>query len=303
MKLAWVGWLLVGCVAFALGAVAEACGGSVEGGGNPPNCIGCGTSPTPPSSSTPSGPGPSCATLAACCTSLPSGALGSCENLSSSGPEAACAEELALLDSQGFCGSTGTGTSTTIGFSTSSTSFSSSSNSGGGAPDAGCHKPPPALHPEVTPGVYCPFSGDGGDSQTCTGGHCCEPAAGGSACTPDSTACPTGDTDWQCGSPVDCAAGLSCCGTGNLLTQAACGDVPPYPYVSGFKGTTCAASCNTGMFNGGMLGFVVCSQQSECPVGTCAPIEPKGGGTGYCAGPDGSPVFGGSGSGTSLDAG
>jgi hypothetical protein len=74
-----------------------------------------------------------------------------------------------------------------------------------------------------------------------------------------------------------------CCGTGTIEEQApqpACGDggIPAYPYVSDFKGSSCKTSCST---------YQICSKDAECPgggAGACVPIEPKGGGIGYCAG-------------------
>ena len=89
----------------------------------------------------------------------------------------------------------------------------------------------------------------------------------------------------------DCAALYDCCDALPAADvsacindmQAPCGNVPAYPYVSGFKGSTCAASCNAGTFDGGIISFIMCSQQSDCPTGTCTPIEPKGGSAGYCA--------------------
>jgi hypothetical protein len=187
-------------------------------------------------------------------------------------------------------GGSGSGSSSGTG-SGSSTGSGSGSGSGDAGGDAACHKPPTALHPETVPGVYCPFSGpDGGANVTCAAGkECCEPpSTGTSTCVLESTGCTAGDTEWQCDGPVDCAGGVSaanvCCGTGTIDTQIACGPYPAYPYVSDFKGTTCAASCNGGTFNGGTLSFIVCSQTSDCPAGTptCTPIEPKGGGIGYC---------------------
>jgi len=201
----------------------------------------------------------------------------------------------------GDAGGGGTGTGTGTGKPGSSTGSGTGVATGDSGVDAGCHKAPPSLHPETAPGVYCPFEGTGFGANCTAGEHCCEPASGGSACTAGGTACPAANTDWQCGAPVDCetdAGQLLCCGTGTIDMQAPCGAIPAYPYVSGFKGSTCAASCDTGTFNGGMINFIICSQQSDCPSGTCTPIDPKGGGTGYCAG-----AGTGAGTGTGTGAG
>jgi hypothetical protein len=92
----------------------------------------------------------------------------------------------------------------------------------------------------------------------------------------------TGSTSWKCEGAPDCASttGTVCCGTGTIeqqVAQPSCGDggIAPYPYVSGFTGSSCTASCTT---------YQICSQSSECPpsASTCVPIEPKGNGIGYC---------------------
>jgi hypothetical protein len=299
MKLAMMVLALTG---FGLGMFAEACGGSVEPGAGAPggnSGVGSGAdSGTGTMGST--GLGAECAALGACCRSLPPAELSVCNSLAASGPNSTCEDELSILDKEGYCAGTpgtslgtgtGTGVSTTHDGGGTEVEGGVGAEGGVGVPDAGvaCLPPPPRLHPETMAGVYCPFSGiDGGANLTCaTGEHCCEPSSGVSTCVPDGTPCPTDDTDWQCEGSLDCASsseGHVCCGTGRVNLQAACGLFPEYPYVSDFKGTTCLASC-TGMFNGGTVSFQVCSQDSECPgaaAGACAPIDPKGGGTGYC---------------------
>lgn len=230
------------------------------------------------------------------------------------------AEACSSSSGTGTGGDAGHGSSTGSGSGSHAGTGTGTGSKDGGTPsgDAGCHKAPPELHAETEAGVYCPFSdlADSGKAGTCAAGqHCCEPpTSGNSTCTAAATTCATGDTDWQCGAPADCvgnAAGGVCCGTGTINMQAPCGagqagypdgGYPAYPYVSDFKGTTCAASCNGQMFNGEKLGIVICSQQSDCVTGTCTPIEPKGGGTGYCAGA--TPGSGtGTGTGTGTGAG
>jgi hypothetical protein len=194
----------------------------------------------------------------------------------------------------GTASSTASAPGTGTGTSTGTTPASSSSSSQKAPVDAGsCYKPPTALHPETQAGVYCPFSGaDGGDNVTCSAGeHCCEPPESAnkvSTCEPAVTTCPVASsTDWQCEGAPDCASesGTVCCGTGTIEQQAPqpdCGDggYAAFSYVSGFKGSACASTCSgTGVFR-------ICSKDSECPggaAGSCVPIEPKGGGIGYCA--------------------
>ena len=182
---------------------------------------------------------------------------------------------------------TGDGGSTTS--SSASGSSTASGSTSGSAGDGGCYKAPTALHAETKAGVYCPFSvGDAGKATTCAAGqHCCEPpesAATASTCEPATTACPVAmSTDWACEGAFDCAskAGTVCCGTGTIGLQAAqpaCGDggIASFSYVTGYTGSACSATCTT---------YQICSKDSECPgaaTGSCVPIEPKGGGIGYC---------------------
>jgi len=183
----------------------------------------------------------------------------------------------------GTSSSTGTSGSSSSKVTTSSSSSSSETIVDGGGSD--CHKAPPALHPEDGgSGIYCPFStafDSGLKTISCTSGeHCCEPTTDGilSTCSPLATECTNGATDWQCEGTPNCAGtpGTICCGTGTVNTQEACGSVPSYAYISGFKGASCATTC---------AGYQVCSKDSECPggaAGTCAPVAPKGNGIGYC---------------------
>jgi hypothetical protein len=152
--------------------------------------------------------------------------------------------------------------------------------------------------------MYCPFSGvDGGKDIYCSAGQqCCSPpeGMGASTCLPDTESCPVKNSvDWVCEGTPDCNGnpGTICCGQGTIAIQTpqpGCGPdggtLGEYPYVSGFYGSACQASCAT--FGDGGKGFQLCSQTSECPAGeTCVPIKPKGNSVGYCA-------AGGTGSGT-----
>ncbi len=136
--------------------------------------------------------------------------------------------------------------------------------------------------PKPDGGIFCPFSA------TTTGGkdiycaeteQCCENAkgSGASTCVAKGTACPvTGATAWECEDPSNCAAGQVCCahssaaGTPVTVGSDTCG-----PFLSKFSGTKCAASCAAGE-------LVVCEQQSECAMGTCTAVKPKGNDIGVC---------------------
>jgi hypothetical protein len=137
------------------------------------------------------------------------------------------------------------------------------------------------LHPEVQPGVYCPFTAAGGihcpASETC----CEAPSdAGGAASTcelPGAT-CPfAGSLVWECDGPVDCAAsdaGPVCCSTGGSVhTDLVCG----YDRGSGLSGSHCAASCGTGEVG-------ICAAATDpCPSGTaCTPFKVAGVVLGTC---------------------
>jgi hypothetical protein len=303
MKSSKMAWVLGGLSAFALGIAAQACSSSsastgVDGGG---------------------GGGTSCASLSTCCATL--GASGSqCTSTIASKNDNACAALLTMIVADGEC----TGVSPTPDGSTPipDSTIINTPDTGSGTPDTGappgndtgtpiqdagaadCHKAPPNLHPEIEAGVYCPFSevGDAGNLYCKNGQSCC--------ITPYSTpsipstcntgACPvTGSTVLECEGTPDCAskgAGNICCGFGSIKTQAACGTIAPYSYVSGFAygtngvkgtgGSFCATSCAQVSDAGASVStFQICSQTSECPTGsTCTPIEPSGVGLGYCTG-------------------
>ena len=175
--------------------------------------------------------------------------------------------------------------STSVGVVLSMVACSSSTTSDAAIPsDSGACPTAPRLYAESVAGVYCPYSvqQDSGAWTTCPATeHCCEPSgatAGSSACTPATTACPSGSTDWQCLGLLDCAGGQVCCAAaGTLVPQAACGTQPAYSTVSGFTGTACAASCAT---------FRICQSDSDCgsgaAPGACAPATAMGSDFGHC---------------------
>ncbi len=228
------------------------------------------------------------------------------------------------------CSSSSTTTGTDGGSSSSSHSSGSSKTSGSsGTPfmdggtttlDSGvtCYKPPGSLFPEDgSTGVYCPFSGaaDGGKDIHCTQGqHCCSPPESAdmlSTCVAGGVACTVKDSvDWQCEGTPDCVgqAGTICCGQGIVKEQPAqpgCGSggatVPPFPYVSGFYGSQCQASCATFGGTDGGAAFQICSKDSECESNNCIPVKPKGNGIGYC-GPKSDAGSSGSGSSSSTSS-
>jgi hypothetical protein len=149
-----------------------------------------------------------------------------------------------------------------------------------GSPDMTKCTTPGTLHqPNLDAGtaqIFCPFSGTGGGKDVyCNYGteHCCEPSTGTAACSPIATACPAGDTDWQCQSPGDCSGGEQCCGTGTLNVNAnpSCAN-----FATGFHGTHCAATCQA-------TEIVMCVKDSQCANGmTCTPFSTKGAQVGGC---------------------
>jgi hypothetical protein len=147
---------------------------------------------------------------------------------------------------------------------------------GGGGGDMAMCKPPSTLHPPQMgkPSIYCPFSGmNGGKAIYCMQGmqHCCEPSQGTAMCDPIATACPAGNTDWQCEDPTDCANGQHCCGSGTVVIA------PPgcQNFGSKFTGTHCAASCAANE-------ITMCTSDGECGGKTCTPFETKGNQVGAC---------------------
>ena len=157
-------------------------------------------------------------------------------------------------------------------------SDASPSDAGSDATDAAC-PPPTTLHPPKADAggtIFCPFSGvDGGKDSYCTAQsqHCCEPTAGAATCVGIQTACANNATDWQCQDPLaDCPISFSCCATPGatlVISDAGCAS-----FATGFKGTTCAATCT---------GLTMCTSDSECPQGkSCVPFETKGAQVGAC---------------------
>ena len=130
----------------------------------------------------------------------------------------------------------------------------------------------PVLHPELAPGVYCPFTAAG--AVHCPAGQeCCEAPAGSfSTCQPVGAACPLkGSLAWECADPLDCQgnpAGAACCGIGGTTTfDSTCG----FHRGSGFTGSQCAASCGAGQ-------LPICSAASNSCVSPaqCTPFKVAG---------------------------
>jgi hypothetical protein len=152
--------------------------------------------------------------------------------------------------------------------------------------DGGTCEAVPGMY--TTPGVYCPGDkDDAGSTVTCGAGqHCCETAymsATPSSCQAAGAACATGDVDWECLQPADCAnfegGGAVCCVVGaTQMTVSGC-DGGTWMEYSGFTGTKCMASCPSG-------GFTVCEQDSDCVSGDagahCNPSKSQGSDFGYC---------------------
>ena len=138
---------------------------------------------------------------------------------------------------------------------------------------------PAKLYPPkqgVAKSLYCPFSGAMGmKAQYCQGGteHCCEPKTGQADCQALATACPNGDTDWQCEDPVaDCPKGQQCCASGTLVINP---DQSCANYATGFHGTHCAANCAGNEIQ-------ICTSTGECSGKTCIPFKAKGNSVGGC---------------------
>ncbi len=151
-----------------------------------------------------------------------------------------------------------------------------------GPPDAGTDAntcgTSPALHPEATPGVYCPFTA-AGPAICAAGQQCCEPPLGSgqsSVCAPSGTACGVaGSRVWRCEDALDCAgsaAGPVCCGVGAIVLDATCG----FHRGTAFTGSHCAASCAAGE-------ITICESAAQCPAGkTCTPFKTDGLAMGVC---------------------
>ena len=299
---ATVRFLVAGVVVFA------ACGGVVAQVGNSDGGSVNGTSAGSTTGTGPGG-GSACVALADCCVQLPVRVEASCDTVLASMNSSDCSAILSEIEGQGYCDGPatgtgpGTGTGTTAGASTGGGASTGTDDGGEGdasADDAGsdddsgpsCPMPPEHVYAETVAGVYCPFSAPpGGKNVACQSGQqCCEtPAAANvpSTCVVDGTVCPiAGSTAWQCDGPLDCASSSSgsvCCGIGSIETAAACGMVPPFPYVSGANGSVCQAQCATQA--SGQEEFQVCSQDSDCPASAsnCVAIAPKGVVIGYCS--------------------
>jgi len=197
--------------------------------------------------------------------------------------------------------SSSSGKGSTSGTGTADTGTTSgSSEAGTFVNDAGttCYKPPGEIYAEDGgSGPYCPFSesdASGGHNIHCAvGQHCCVPPEDSmmiSTCEPGATTCPVAKSvDWVCEGTPDCSGhpGTVCCGQGIVKPQGpqpGCGDggstLASFPYVSGFYGSACQASC--AVFGDGGMGFQICSKNSECESNNCIAIKPKGNDVGYC---------------------
>jgi len=202
-------------------------------------------------------------------------------------------------------GKTGSGTGTT-GSGTGTTGSGTGTTGSGSGPK--CYSVATKLYPGDGGSMYCPFdTTDAGKTAYCSSSeHCCEPSSGGSSCVANGTACsPATDTDWQCQQAADCkvrGTGAVCCGTGSIAQQSAqpgCaadgGTLPPSIYVSGFKGSSCAASCPS-------TEWQLCTTDAECPSGQmCVPMKSKGNDVGACQ--PGTGTGTGSGTGSSMGSG
>jgi hypothetical protein len=141
--------------------------------------------------------------------------------------------------------------------------------------DLGNHQPTPDAGVSAAT-IYCPFSAltDGGPELYCdnTTQHCCDPDTGTATCVGIATPCASGDMDWQCEGPADCAyedAGATvCCAPGGTLTPGATmGGTVCENKSSGITHTTCAATCT---------GITLCTTDTDCtssPNHTCVAFE------------------------------
>ena len=301
MKLVKMAWVLGGMTAFGLGLGAEACSSSSTPATGGTSCVTlatcCATLGAAETQCTQPLASADDATCASFLTMVQ--AAGKCAGITTSGSGTSGFFGTGTGTFGTGTGTFGTGTGTfgtgTGTFGTGTGTFgsgtgggNSGSGSGTGAMGTGsgsgsCEKAP-KLFPETVAGVYCPYSGAAGaKSISCPAmQHCCEPPMAAnmvSTCEPTATACPVAmSTDWQCLAPIDCAGsagGPVCCGTGTIATQAACGSTPAFTYVSGFTGSTCAASCAST--------YVICETNADCGgSGTCIPGKAKGGDFGHC---------------------
>jgi hypothetical protein len=170
----------------------------------------------------------------------------------------------------------GSMTTTTSGDDSGSTTTTTGDDTGTTTGTTDACKPPGKLYPPKAGATdfYCPFGSKEAGTNYCKNGteHCCEPATGTSTCEASGTACATGDTDWQCDDASECGSGMVCCAAATWHAGAAgCEN-----YVSGFKGSHCAASCATGE-------ITICQQATSCSGGTtCTPTAIKGNSVGVC---------------------
>ncbi len=200
------------------------------------------------------------------------------------------------------------------------------SGDSGGNTEGGTPCKSPGLFVPTDAGIYCPYSyDDAGTIQYCAPGteQCClspgGDAGGVSACVPfagsgttynsGAQGCPTGDTMWQCSSPLDCASAgpvlpidggapdsgaIVCCLVGGALASA----TAPYcttAQKTHFGGTSCQpASACTGSISVTSAGktfvdpmYVACEQPSDCTGAgqTCTPIYTSGTSIGVCLPP------------------
>lgn len=136
---------------------------------------------------------------------------------------------------------------------------------------------PPVLHPSAADaGPFCPFSTAAPPFSTCGfGQHCCEPPAGTgnlATCASDCAGLVDGGIDWECQDPVSCPTGELCCANTTSVGPGECS----YPFLSGFTGTVCAASCGAGQAR-------ICQSDVECPTPTtCTATKSNGAVLGIC---------------------
>lgn len=152
------------------------------------------------------------------------------------------------------------------------------------AQDAGaeCGTAAKLFPPKPDGGIFCPFSRPtptGKDIYCLETEQCCENAAGAgvSTCVAKGAACPvTTATAWECEDPSNCPAGQQCCAHSSAAgTPVTVGNDTCGAFLSKFSGTKCAAACTADE-------LVVCEQQSECAMGTCTAVKPKGNDIGVC---------------------
>ncbi|HEY3821327.1 MAG TPA: hypothetical protein VGL81_29375 [Polyangiaceae bacterium] len=217
--------------------------------------------------------GPQCVTAGACEDGTP---YSTCVETSSSG---ACNAAVVFASGETFpCASCGDCVSATL----SAESYCSMTTTT--TPDAGPDTGPscgtaPVLHPETTPGVYCPFT-EAGSIHCAAAQECCETPStvtNGSTCEAAGTTCPiAGSLAWACNGPIDCqgnAAGPACCAAGTVAPDPVCG----FDRGTNLTGSHCATSCAPNEVD------ICASTTDPCPTGTlCTPFKVAGVVLGTC---------------------